>query len=574
MAPAFTAETRTLAELLRNPNVLQVPDYQRAFSWTTKEAGQLIDDLMVANAETADPTDQEAGYFLGAVLLMAQPPSGAKSIGSTTPPLHCFDIVDGQQRLITLTILLAVIRDICHDRGASIDALVEPMLVAKKGLRIVPRGRERVFLETFVQRRGAALDMPPDDDLSEGEQRILAVREHFLSTLIELDAADLARLAGFLANACHFAVVTTRTIDRAHRIFSVLNERGRPLARNDILKAQILGGLPVAERSDGARRWDVIEARLGGSFEDLFSHIRTIESRGRVTIITGIGGVIEACGGPLPFFREYLEPYADIFAQIRDGSAAAAPSPQVARYLRYLGWLGSSEWIPPLMLFWRRCNGDTEHLEAFLARYDRLAFGLRLLGIGADKRLARYSSIMSRLREGGRLEGPDNPLEFTREETRNILYNLRGLHARSQLTCKLLLMRLNDEIAGAPQSLEPGELTVEHVLPQKPGRNSQWRVWYPLADERETCTQSLGNLTLVTRDQNDKARNMELPRKLAVYFSGAEPLHITRDLKALESWRREQILEREQRFQVLIHRLWGFEAARAASEPQAAGARR
>ena len=91
MAPAFTAETRTLAELLRDPNVLQVPDYQRAFSWTTKEAGQLIDDLMVANAETADPTDQEAGYFLGAVLLMAQPPSGAKSIGATTPPLHCFD---------------------------------------------------------------------------------------------------------------------------------------------------------------------------------------------------------------------------------------------------------------------------------------------------------------------------------------------------------------------------------------------------------------------------------------------------------------------------------------------------
>ena len=78
---------------------------------------------------------------------------------------------------------------------------------------------------------------------------------------------------------------------------------------------------------------------------------------------------------------------------------------------------------------------------------------------------------------------------------------------------RLVLLRLNDEIAGSPQNLSIPELTVEHVLPRKHGTGSAWRVCFPDAQEREHCTEALGNLVLVTKSQNDKAGNLDFARK-------------------------------------------------------------
>ena len=74
--------------------------------------------------------------------------------------------------------------------------------------------------------------------------------------LRDFDPAQRRRLADFLFDKCHVVVVSTTGIDRAHRIFTVLNARGKPLARNDILKADLLGGVPPAGMKDATRIWD------------------------------------------------------------------------------------------------------------------------------------------------------------------------------------------------------------------------------------------------------------------------------------------------------------------------------
>ncbi len=576
MASAFSANSRTLDQLLADPSIYLIPDYQRSYSWTTKEAGQLVDDVMLAATESRSPDDPDGGYFFGAVLLMERPREDEGDAES-----HVCDIVDGQQRLVTLTILLAVLRDLADDRGLPIASLLSPLIrtgprrTGADAFRIRPRGEEGAFLAKYVQRTGASLEMPDEDHPTESQSRILAVREHFAEVLHDIDDEDLERLARFVVTSCHFAVVTTRSIDRAHRIFSVLNERGRPLARNDILKAQILGALEPEARPGAAQRWDAMEKLLDGAFEELFSHIRAIEGPARGTIISGIGTAVDAVGGPQAFFDNVLEPYARIFAAIRFPARRNGLSPAVNRHLDYMTWLGSFEWIPPLMLFWRKYERDAARLEAFLARFDRLSFGLRLLGIGADKRLARNAALLQRVREGQSIDAPDSPLEFTREECRNIHYNLRNMHARSQLTCKLLLLRLNDELSGDPQRLDPTNYTVEHVLPQKPGRNSQWRVWFPDTEVREAATQSLGNLILVTRDQNDKARNLEFSRKLEAYFArpGDVPW-ITREIETLTEWRQEQIDAREKRLLEALNALWRFDAPKPSAPQEPPAARR
>lgn len=563
MPSRFNSRTMSLGDLLSHPHELRVPDYQRPFSWTTLEAAQLLDDLTSAiNEQTGNESEDEA-YFLGSVLLID---STRKSDSAPNPePAKPLDIVDGQQRLVTATILLSVIRDIADDRGLALAREIEPHIWARRSRaivpRLVPRYSEAGFIRAYVQEPRASANMPDAEELPANEERLLDVREHLAEELVDYTDEALIGLTRYLLDFCFMSVITTNTIDRAHRIFTVLNNRGRPLTRNDILKAQILGAIPADRRPDYTTTWDRIEQRLGARFESLFSHIRTTEGHGRNRVIDSVSEVVAASGTAERFFDEVLSPCADIYATILDCGRSAFPShPEIQQYLTYLAWLGSEDWVPPLMTFWRDCRGEPTALEAMLRRLDRLAYGLRLLGYGTDKRQTRLNAVLTAVREGRALDEGEPAFGLSKEDLRNIHFNLRSLYPRNQMTCKLVLLRVNEQLSGPIAGIEPGDFTVEHVLPQKPGRTSEWRTWFPSADEREECTQSLGNLILISRAANERAKNMNFGRKLEIYFpaEGPDPLALTKELSGRTQWNATAVRERQTRFLAVLEEMWSL----------------
>lgn len=557
----------TLGELLGGNFRLTVPGYQRAYSWTTDHAGQLLDDLLTAMDEIGE---SDGDYFLGTVVLMETPTAdacgGDGSRSSAQSATH--EVVDGLQRLVTVTILLAILRDIAAADDPEAAALASICLLEADGdddgdtgiARLVLPDEIQAFFSAFVQEPRATEAMPDEDELPPVETRLIAVREHLMDVLVGESRACRRKLIELLYSGCHCAVIIAATLDHAYRIFSVINDRGLPLSRGDILKAQILGSVPAYRRAELVERWNGAERELGGSLDELFSHIRTIDGRTRSRrIIDEIRALVAQSGDGEEFLNGKLVPYAHVLASIKAAATdKSALPPRPLALIRYLGWLGSRDWVPPLMLYWRVVDGQPESLAWFLKRLDRLAYGLRLLGIGIDKRAARYRAVIDAIRTGS-LEMPGNPLDLTRDEQRMISFNLRSLHQRNQLACKLVLLRLNDEIAGTPQELDPTSLTVEHVLPQKPGRSSQWREWFPDAEERNTCTQSLGNMILVSRQKNEEARNLDLARKLAIYFGEAsEQPALTREIEGLAEWRPTHVKMREERLMGVLSELWGI----------------
>ncbi len=587
MQPPFSANCLTLEEMLGGRMRLSIPAYQRPYSWTTHQAGQLLDDILLALDDT-DAAEQrssrddiadgagDSDYFMGAVVLMEIRRAGPSPTDPSSSATH--EIIDGLQRLVTLTILLAVLRDIAEDDdpGTATRAalcIADPIDDGETGaprLRLTLTGPTQRFFYDFVQQPRATSAMPDSDDLPAPETRLLAVREHLMATLIGESPERRRQLVAYLLSRCHFAVIAARTLDRAHHIFAVLNDRGLPLARGDILKAQILGAVGSARHAELHARWLEIEQRLGGSFEELFSHLRTIEGRSRARIIDEIRLLVDRSGDPETFVDGTLFPYAEILQAIqsaRHGEASQA-TPAGMR-LVYLGWLGSHDWIPPLMLYWRTVGGDAARLDGFLTRLDRLAYGLRILGVGSDKRTVRYRAVLDAIRSG-RIDEPSCALDLTRDEQRLIAYNMRTLHARSQLACKLVLLRLNDLVAGTPQGLDQSAFTVEHVLPQKPSRTSRWRDWFPDNEERERSTQSLGNLILVSRLDNEQARNSELDRKLEIYFGkGTEQPALTREIEGLTEWRPLDVKRREERLATLLNRHWQIGSGRGDADASA-----
>jgi hypothetical protein len=567
----FTAPL-TVAELFSDPFRFAVPSYQRRYSWTVKEAGQLLDDMQAAVGADAEPV--EADYFLGAILLTDAYGSTGWDRGLPKTP-RLVDIVDGQQRLVTLAILLSVLRDIEDDPTPESRELARMISLPDgepgraEAYRIQLRGPEGAFLVDNVLGSGACHQQPElASEDQEGESAILSVRNHFLGELAPLAPEDRHRLTAYILKCCQVVAIVTTDIDHGHRMFSVLNDRGRPLARKDIIKAEVLGDVAADQMEPLLAHWSEMERRLGADFDTFFSHVRTVHGQAKLPIIAGIRAVREDAGGSERFLKDVLMPLAEAFELIRRAAHSGAPqSPEIARRLVYLGWLGSSEWVPPTLLWLSRYRDTPGEILRFLEVIDRFSYCLRLLCIGTGKRAARFAGVLPAIARGTVLDPERSPCLMTRDDHRHITSNLRNLHARHPQTSKLVLLRLNDELAGSPQNLDPSEWTVEHVLPQSPSRNSRWRLWFPDPNERDNFTQSLGNLVLVRRSQNDRASNQELERKQAIYFDGPHEQMpaVTREIGTAREWGPAQIREREERFLRILSSIWGLELTGASS---------
>jgi Protein of unknown function DUF262/Protein of unknown function (DUF1524) len=557
----FTAQIVHVFELFAN--LIQVPSFQRAFAWTPKEAGQLLDDISLA----LDEADADGDYFLGTMLFIDRDGAAAapSRLSWRARPSRTLEVIDGFQRLTTLTILLCALRDL--DGGADRPAntrLLGAIQVAQGGNarpRLALGEREDKFFLDHVRAPGATRLQASADVLTPAGERIVEVRDHILAALSALDAAERRRLADFLLDRCCVVLVATTGIDRAHRMFTVLNTAGKSLARNDILKAVLLGSVRPPDDARCLAIWTEAETRLGEEFESLFSHVRAMYGRPGSQVIAGVIEIAKSRGAQA-FIEGVLQPAAGIMDDINNARhSGTAHSATISQYLRYLGWHSFADWKPLALTWWLRNGQDAAALERFLAKLDRLAFGIRILGIGGSKRSRRFGAVIDAIEAGRDVMGSESPLQLTRAELRTIQHNLRDMHGRHATTAKLLLLRLTDAKAGMPQSLSlPGNMTVEHVLPKKLSARSHWRNWHPDPEDRERCTDSLGNLVIVTKDQNDKAGNHDFARKLQVYFNtrGAPAVALNEDLRGRTEWKAREIRAREAELFQLIEELWQF----------------
>lgn len=558
MTEQIECRVATLGELLAPPHLYQVPIFQRDYDWTPVEAGQLVTDIQLAHQRMRD-NPGSGGYFLGLVMLLGRPVKANGDVEATE-----FQIIDGQQRLATLTILLATIRDLIHEyEGVAIPEL-NLMITCRPDLgepvrhRLSLRGATGPFFAHHIQATAASAT-PPDDIDERAEERLIAVQKEFRTALEGGDLQSLGELVAFMADHCRFAVLITDDLDQAVEMFKTVNTRGRRLDKDEVIRLAVSSSADPTRMIALNQAWAKATGVLDDEEQDrFFAHLREAQGNVTVPVIESMRLLAEEAGGAEPFINEVLGPNIDIYRLIRSAGHSGAPeSAEINRLLKQLGRLNGEEWIPPAMLWWSRYRDHPAPLLAFLRRLDRLAYGLRVHGIGGPKRHARMHALRSAIRKGDALS-LHSPLDLSTEEIGTIAFNLRGLYGRSHPTCKLVLMRVNDVLAGGLEDRQPGALTIEHVLPLKPAPRSSWRTRFPDADEREELANSLGNLVLVPGPINERARNQDLERKLQIYFpsKGGRLAAITEELRGISDWRPATVIQREARILSILSTLW------------------
>ncbi len=536
-----------------------VPPYQRPYAWTTEHAGELLDDLLGFMEDGDEPVDKLNPYFLGSIVL----------IKGDGPEAH---IVDGQQRLVTLIILLSALRATVPESFAHAITKVlyepaDPLANTPARYRLRLKDRDTAFFQEFIQHEGGIIRINATNAsaLSDSQRNVRENALLFLDRLADLAEAQRIRLAQFIVQRCLLVAVSTPDLDSAYRIFSVLNDRGLDLSYTDILKAELIGRVPLPVQPEYTTKWEDMEESLGrDNMEALLSHIRMIvrKQRTRETVLKEFRDyVIPSASDPQHLIDETLLPYASAFEVILNTDYRSTRGAEsVNQMLFWLKRITDVDWLPPAIFYLARYSHEPERLARFLVDLERLAASLMIRRLNASKRIDRYGKVLAAIEAGENLGAPQSPLQLTDGERIAVLQALEGdVYKMYSRTRQYVLLRLDASLADTSATYEYSRITVEHVLPQNPSHGSEWTKWFPTTELREQWVHRVGNLVLLSRTKNTQAGNYDFEKKKTAYFTsrdGISPFALTTQVLRERRWTSEIVKRRQEELVDHLKRLW------------------
>jgi hypothetical protein len=557
MRQTIHATEQELKRIFSDDYFFRIPGYQRPYAWTRDHTATLLDDLLDSLPPEGRELQEAAPYFLGSIVLIKDP---------NYPDA---DVVDGQQRLTTLTILLAALRDLASPEEAEalhkyICELGDKFSGTEDRYRLQPRPRDRAFFRDQVQKPNAVtLYTAEDENLSDSHRNLRDNTRFLLQQLKGMSSRLRDQLAMFLLQRCYLVVVSASDQASAYRIFSVMNDRGMDLEPTDILKADIVGAVPGDQEAHYTALWEGLEEGLGRDrFADLFGHIRMIhrKAKARKALMQEIRETLEPEKNPRAFIDRTLVPMARALQAIENadysgGQNAAA----INRLLTYLNRLDNSDWIPPAISFFAQYEYHPTVLLRFLQDLERLAYALFITRSTVNERIDRYIRILDAIDRGMDLSHEDSPLQLTFREKQKVLEALEGpLYQQVQLRLPVLL-RLEDLFSQQPEATSHLRIiSVEQVLPPSPASDTDWASRFPEPGTRHRMANSLGNLVLMPRAKKPEAQQWDFDRKKTDYLGhqGETPFALTQQVLETDRWDAEALERRQRKLVSALTEAW------------------
>jgi Protein of unknown function DUF262/Protein of unknown function (DUF1524) len=549
------ASEKAILDIFCDKYLFRIPSYQRPYAWTTEQTSELLDDITTACSESGEVANASP-YFLGSIVLIKEPQKPEA------------DVVDGQQRLTTLTILLSVLRDLAVvNIGAATHNYVcqtgDPIRGTSDVFRLTPRERDADFFRTTIQTEAATASLPDARQFRDARARMIENAAFLRGRLKDLSQDQRLRLTMYIAQRCYLVVVAASDQESAFRIFSVLNSRGLDLSPADVLKSEIIGALPTDKQDAYTAQWEDIEDELGRErFAELFGHIRMIHRKQKMqgTLIVEFREFVPTRKDPAKFIHDELSPYADAYEEITDQSFESfAHADAINRYLIHLSRLDNIDWQPPAIEVIARRRSDPDFILRFVSDLERLAYGLFLTRADPSERIRRYGRLLGSIQSGEDLFSDKSPLQLEDSEKKAVRQTLDGdIYTVTRIRLPLLL-RLDELLSGGSAIYNSSIISVEHVLPQNPPAGSRWLTGFPNEADREKWVHKLGNLVLLTRRKNSQAGNLDFSEKKMKYFStkaGVANFALTSKVLAETVWTPETLKRRQSELIGAIEELW------------------
>lgn len=550
-----------LAKIFSSDFEYTIPSYQRPYAWTVEQASELFDDLYSSYI-----SDIEDEYFLGSIVLI-------KEEGKPQA-----QVIDGQQRLTSLTILLATLgAHLKEGREDLKDYLVEPgkrfeNRAANPRLSLRPRDQE--FFHKYIQEINfdELLRLDEQQIQNDSQRNIRKNSEAFFDLVRANFTSDehITKFVGYLMEKCYLITVSTPNEQSAFRVFSVMNSRGLDLQPTDIIKAEVIGRFDQeSDRDRYSAKWEDLEEQLGRSeFNDLFSHIRmifTTEKARRSLLEEFRNLVMPNDEDPQAFIDGVLEPYAEALHTLRHENYKATLDAQpVNQYIHWLNKTDNAEWVPAALLFLTRQGHQDDALE-FFSKLERLAGYLYICSLNINRRIKRFKKILELLKAGAPIADVLDSLNLVADEQKQLLNTLDSdIYRMAWKRTRFIILRLDTFLSDGGAHYAPKIMTIEHVLPQTVNSDSPWLEEWPEQSSRDLWIHKLANLVPLNKRRNILASNYGFEKKKTEYFAGKKNVSsyiLTTQVLKSSRWTPSSVESRQQELLNVFCDNWGLPKA-------------
>lgn len=551
------ARKGNIFEILNGNKQFLIPVYQRYYSWDIEQCRRLWNDIVDMQKRN------KAGHFVGSIVNIAEQamPTGVQK----------YMIIDGQQRMTTLTLLLLALRDyaIQHPEDTTINSRRIDNMLLKNEYEV---GDERYKLLLTETDRDILIRLVESKPIPDGTKSRLIDNYKFFSDKIadrDLQPAEIYESIGKLQIV---NITLDRTMDDAQAIFESLNSTGKELSESDLIRNYVLMGLEPSEQTYVYEHlWRPMEQLFVYETQDsvmdsFFRHYLTmkltrIPKQGRVYeefklyhLNCEFGTIRELCQDLL----NYAKFYTDIVFK-RSNNA------ELKRLYEDIVDLRMEVSYPFLLKVHNDCAEGTiteDNLKEILRLCISYVLRRSICDIPTNSMNKTFATLRNSIRPDDYMnsvkaffvlqdtykEFPDNDKFMAAFMSRDI-YTMRARN--------YILSRLENFGNKAPIIIE--NYTIEHIMPQNTSLSPEWQhdLGVNWKEIQKTYIHTIGNLTLTAYNSEMSDRPFMDKMNMPGGFKESA-LRLNAYLVKLTEWNEDHIKERAQQLAAKAVQIWPY----------------
>jgi len=538
-AVKLEAEIGNLKKILVDDETFyQIPDYQRPYSWDKDNIAELIEDLVDSYMDN-NPED----YFCGSLVLVENKYDNR------------LDVIDGQQRLTTFTIMACVFRDLYLDtlsmkaKDYIVESIQDKYEDNKRKLKFLTDERYQIDFEETVLKKIVFQDVK-NIEKSFPQNRYLQNAYYIKELLMdkfETHSIDVDNFIIWFYEQVVLTVIICPSQDSAIQIFNVLNDRGMPLSPMDILKSSLMRELSKEDRRAFVSKWELINNNL-----DMFDQL-TIDAMLNTylyyKITTNPRSRLDK--ELLSVFKKEDKNSLEIISEISAFSNAYIETMTLEdKYIYCFKYLRHK-------IYWQSIM-TTAYFVGYknIKRLKELLLAYYYQNWVAGATVARIKqtsfNILRLVKENRSIEDIKSDMESNMAKyatTKLYKENLKSSYVYGSKWDRAILL-LSEYFSLDESSINfipiNKSLHLEHILPQTVEK-TEWEIMFS-AEERERWTNSLANLTLLSMRKNIQAQNFGFVKKKEAYQNKDNLLTSfknTQDILTYTKWDIEALEDRE-----------------------------
>lgn len=515
---------RTYRQLMGNGLIYSVPRFQRDYSWTSTEWDDLWQDI-----EALFEEDGEQEHYMGYLVLQSKDSKN-------------FDVIDGQQRLSTLSILILAVlgnlRDLIDQkqdvnnnsqrleqlRSSFIGYLDPVTLIAKSKLNLNRNN------DSLYQRYLVPIEPAPKRNLKATEHLMRKAYDWFYENVKKrfssnLSGKELAQFVDSLSDKLFFTVITVNNELNAYKVFETLNARGVKLSSTDLLKNYLFSvvhndGSDDHEMNELDERWERLVGLIGsGSLPDFLRAYWNSKNRfvRQAELFKRIRERINNKGEVFDLIRD-IEKNADVFAALPNSEDELWNDEQ-SNYVKLLRMFNVRQLYPLLLSAYQ--NSDLTDFTTILRSCMIISFRYNVIGnLAANEQERVYNKVSISLsnKEFGSVNDVLNalkPIYVSDAKFKNDFIDkiLRTTQTRNKRIVRYSLFEIEKHVSGNSYDFESGSYNIEHIMPE-----SLSEAWAGIDDrDHEQFVYRLGNMILLNSAVNRQIGNSSFDVKKAEY---------------------------------------------------------